>query len=98
MILVLGSVVAKPDRFEEVLRLSREHVARSRTEAGCVSHAVHQDAENPHRLVFVEEWQDRAALRDHLSVPASQAFGKALAASASVLPHLVIYEVTKIDI
>lgn len=98
MILVLGSVVAEAGHFDEVLRLSREHVARSRTEAGCVSHAVHQDTENPNRLVFVEEWQDQAALQDHLRVPASQAFGKALTALASVPPHIVIYEASKVNI
>ena len=42
MILVIGSVVAQPTRIAEALALSREHVARSRLEPGCVSHAVHQ--------------------------------------------------------
>ena len=62
MIVVTGSVIARQDTFEEVRRLSLEHVQRSRAEPGCVSHAVHADCENPLRLVFIEQWADRAAL------------------------------------
>ena len=78
MILVIGSVLAQEDRLAEALRLSKEHVARSRTEPGCITHAVHQDTENQHRLVIVEEWADQAALQQHFRVPASRAFAQAL--------------------
>ena len=98
MILVLGSVVAKEGSLAEVLRLSQEHVSRSRTELGCASHAVHIDAENPSRLVFVEEWQDQAALQAHFLVPASRAFGKALAELAAEPPRLAVYEATKVKV
>jgi len=49
MILVTGSVTARQDTFDEVRRLSLEHVQRSRKEPGCISHAVHIDCENPLR-------------------------------------------------
>ncbi len=74
MILVTGCIVAKEDCLAEALSLSLEHVRRSRLENGCIAHAVHQDVENPQRLVFVEEWADEASLAAHLAVPASQAF------------------------
>src|SRR5438105_3412802 len=69
MIIVTGSILARADTFDEVLRLSREHVERSRKEPGCVSHAVHVDCENPLRLFFFEQWADEAALRAHFAVP-----------------------------
>jgi quinol monooxygenase YgiN len=72
MIVVTGSVTARPDSLEEVRRLSLEHVQRSRQEPGCISHAVHVDCENPLRLVFFEQWADRAALLAHFAVPASE--------------------------
>ena len=65
MIVVTGSVTARADSFDEVRKLSLEHVHRSRTEPGCISHAVHVDCENPLRLVFFEQWADRAALLAH---------------------------------
>ena len=62
MIVVTGSVTARQDSFDAVKKLSLEHVHRSRSEPGCISHAVHVDCENPLRLVFIEQWADRAAL------------------------------------
>ena len=76
MIVVTGDAVAKPETFDEVRRLSLEHVHRSRSEPGCISHAVHIDCENPLRLVFVEQWADKQALMAHFQVPASRAFDR----------------------
>lgn len=91
MIIVLGSVVVREGEVEKALALSQEHVARSRTEPGCIAHAVHPDVENPLRLVFVEQWSDQAALKEHFKVPASRAFVKALSALASALPSIAMY-------
>jgi quinol monooxygenase YgiN len=92
MIIVLGSVVARAGREAEALALSRAHVERSRAEPGCLAHAVHQDAENPSRLVFVEQWATQAALWDHFKVPASRAFAQALAALAAQAPDIALYD------
>jgi quinol monooxygenase YgiN len=70
MIVVTGSVTARKETFNEVRRLSLEHVHRSRAEPGCISHAVHVDCEDALRLVFIEQWVDRAALLAHFAVPA----------------------------
>jgi quinol monooxygenase YgiN len=72
MILVTGSVTAREESLDEVRQLSLEHVQRSRDEPGCISHAVHIDCENPLRLVFVEQWTDKAALLAHFAVAASR--------------------------
>jgi quinol monooxygenase YgiN len=78
MILVTGSILAREECFDEVLRLSLEHVERSRKEPGCISHAVHVDCQNPLRLFFFEQWADEPALRAHFAVPASRQFVKSL--------------------
>ena len=80
MILVTGSILARDDSFDEVLRLSMEHVVRSRKEPGCISHAVHVECENPLRLFFFEQWADEAALHAHFAVPATRQFVKSLKA------------------
>ena len=97
MIVVTGSVTAKPDTFDEVRRLSLEHVRRSRGEPGCISHAVQIDCENPLRLVFFEQWADRAALLTHFAVPASRDFVRALQSLAAAATTIEIYDATKID-
>ncbi|WP_157615238.1 putative quinol monooxygenase [Rhizobacter sp. Root404] len=44
MIIVTGTLHARPDTVAELLALSREHVARSLTEPGCLEHGVAVDA------------------------------------------------------
>jgi quinol monooxygenase YgiN len=74
MILITGSIVATPATFEEVRTLSLAHVRRSRGEEGCLHHAVHVDAENSLRLVFVEHWRDRKAVLKHIADPDARGF------------------------
>ena len=90
MIVVLGDVDIRPDAFDEAMAISRAHVERSRTEPGCVSHDVLTDPTQPNRLVFVERWEDRAALDQHFTVPESIEFAQALSALAAAQPHMQI--------
>jgi quinol monooxygenase YgiN len=96
MILITGSVIAREGRLAEALALSLEHVRRSRLEPGCISHAVHHDAENPNRLFFFEQWADQAAVAVHFAVPASRAFVKALRGVAVEGTQLMMYDAKEI--
>ena len=98
MILVTGGFVAKESCLAEALELSLEHVRRSRREPGCLAHAVHQDAEHPSHLVFVEQWEDRAALAAHFAVPASREFVRSIARLAVAAPTISIYEATRVEL
>jgi quinol monooxygenase YgiN len=95
MIVVTGSVTARQDSFDDVRTLSLEHVHRSRAEPGCISHAVHVDCENPLRLVFIEQWADRAALAAHFAVPASRDFVRSLQSLAAAATTIEIFEATR---
>lgn len=92
MIIITGAVVARPDTIDELRALSLEHVRRSRGEPGCLSHAVHIDAENPLRLFFFETWLDRAAVAAHFAVPESRAFAKAAGRLAAEQTALQLYD------
>ena len=92
MLIVIGSIRARPDTVERALALSLEHVRRSRQEPGCRLHSVHRDAEDPLRLVFLEHWADAGSLRAHFEVPASGAFVDEAAALADGPPEISIYE------
>jgi quinol monooxygenase YgiN len=92
MVIVLGSVCVEEAHVEQALALSHQHVVRSREEPGCISHAVHLHAENPFRLVFVEEWADQQALFEHFRVPASGDFVRALSELASEAPSMRMFE------
>jgi quinol monooxygenase YgiN len=97
MIVVTGSVTAREDSFDEINRLSLEHVHRSRREPGCISHAVHIDCENPLRLVFIEQWADRTALSAHFAVPASRDFIRALQPLVTAAATIEIYDATRLE-
>jgi quinol monooxygenase YgiN len=94
MIIVTGSITARPDTVEAVVALSLEHVRRSREEPGCLFHAVHHDVEDERRLVFLEHWADADALRAHFAVPASNDFVRAVSALADGPTSIEIYEAT----
>ena len=96
MIIVTGTVIARLEAVEEALRLATEHVVRSRTEPGCISHDVLRDPQDPCRLVFVERWTDMAALKVHFAVPASGETVRALARLTTEPPAMQLYDATEI--
>ena len=94
MLIVTGSLTARPDAIDELIAVSLEHVRRSRTEPGCLLHSVHRDVEDPLRLVFLEHWADAEALRAHFAVPASNEFVKAARGLAAGSTAISIFEAT----
>lgn len=94
MIIVTGSITARPETVDRLIEISLEHVRRSRAEPGCLLHSVHRDVEDPLRLVFVEHWADADALRAHFAVPASGRFVEEAAALAVAPGSISIHEAT----
>jgi quinol monooxygenase YgiN len=92
VIIVTGSVKAQKATLARMRELCLEHVHRSRTEPGCLLHSVHHDVEDPLTLLFLEHWQDRAALDAHFRVPASSDFVTAISELAAEPPAMQIYE------
>ena len=55
VIIVIGSIVVKAGSVDDALKVSQQHVSRSRSEPGCIAHGVHIDSENPQRLGSCDE-------------------------------------------
>ncbi|WP_088308411.1 putative quinol monooxygenase [Novosphingobium sp. B 225] len=91
MILITGSAQIRPEHRDEALQLGIEHSARSRGEPGCLAHNCHIDAEDPLRIVFVEEWADMAAVKAHFAVPESGEFVQVIGAMAEGAPVMRIF-------
>ena len=96
MIIVTGTLHARPDTLTQALALSRAHVERSRAEPGCLEHGVAIDVDDPLRLVFFERWADAQAIGAHLALPASRGFGKAVAALVDRPPTLSMFEASEL--
>lgn len=97
MIIVLGSIIAAPGKLQEALHISQTHVVRARQVAGCLSHGVHIDSENPERLVFVEQWVDQASIWGHIQSPQTRAFVRALIPCAAHISNTDFFEAAAIQ-
>ena len=97
MILITGSILARPETFAVLREAGIEHSRRSRAEPGCIAHNVHVDCENPLRLVFVEKWQDRAAVAAHFKVKASIDFVASARKLGAAPPEIEILDTTPVS-
>jgi len=92
MILITGSILAKPETFEALREAGLDHSRRSRGEPGCIAHNVHVDCENPLKLVFVEKWQDQSAVTTHFRVKGSLEFVTAARKLAAEPPVIELFD------
>jgi quinol monooxygenase YgiN len=96
MMIITGDLLIKEDNMQEALQICQKHVAHSRTEPGCISHAVYQDPDDVLRLFFYEQWEDQAAIDAHFVLPSSQAFVTAVSTLVSAPPNLHIFNAEQI--
>jgi quinol monooxygenase YgiN len=98
MVIVTGSIEARPETIDQILELGMAHVQRSRLEAGCLLHSVHRDVENEFRVVFIEQWEDTEALDAHFHVPSAVEFVREVSSLARRPPEMSIFEADVISI
>jgi quinol monooxygenase YgiN len=67
MIVVVGRVRTDAERRARLIEVGQRVAIASRREAGCISYALHQDTEDENAFVFVEEWENETALRQHFT-------------------------------
>lgn len=92
MIIVTGSVDVLAGHEAAAMSLCQQHVERSRTEQGCISHSVYVEADQPRRFFFFEQWSDRAALAQHFEQRSAVEFVAALRKLLIKEPVMSIYE------
>lgn len=94
MIIIWGSVETEDQYRDALLHVCRTHVARSRSEPGCISHGAYVDTEDANRIVFFERWEDDDSVRQHFREPASQRFVAELRQYARSEPSLEMFAAT----
>lgn len=65
-IVVVGAFTAKPGREEDAKQAFERLIEPTHREAGCILYALHQGADDPARLAFIERWASREELDAHL--------------------------------
>jgi len=96
MIIITGDLLIKDDSMEQAMQACQKHVAHSRTEPGCISHAVYRDPEDSLRLFFYEQWEDQASIDAHFVLPGSQAFVAHVRTLVTAPPNLHIFSAEQI--
>ena len=66
---IIGTVVAKPEKRGELLKILAAQVDPTRSEPGNINYNFHCDKNNPNIFVFYENFVDQAALDSHLKMP-----------------------------
>ncbi|MBV8989872.1 MAG: antibiotic biosynthesis monooxygenase [Solirubrobacterales bacterium] len=66
-IVIVASFTAKPGKEANAAAAFQALMEPTHQENGCILYALHQGADDPRRLAFVERWESREALEAHLA-------------------------------
>jgi quinol monooxygenase YgiN len=88
MIVVVGRVKTDAEKRAALIEIAQTVAAASRAEQGCVSYRVYEDTELEGDFVFVEEWEDDAALERHFATPHIAAFMQAIPTAIVAQPDV----------
>ena len=67
MIKVIAKSVVKKNKINEYKDMVQELIEKTRAEEKNISYVLYQDVDNPQILTFIEEWEDQAALDEHMN-------------------------------
>ncbi|MFN2538675.1 MAG: putative quinol monooxygenase [Mycobacteriales bacterium] len=91
MLVVVATLIGKPERRSDIAAALAKAAAASRGDAGCLSYSFAQDVEDPDRFLSIETWQDQASLDAHAKQPhlgeLFAAIGDALAGQADITTY-----------
>lgn len=65
MIKIIAKTTVPAENLNTFITLTKPLVAASQAEEGNIFYNLHQSQENPEELVFIEAWQDQAAIDSH---------------------------------
>ena len=69
MIKIIAKTTVPAEQFEQFVLLAKPLVAASQAEAGNLFYNLHRSQSNPEELVFIECWENQAAIDKHNASP-----------------------------
>jgi quinol monooxygenase YgiN len=78
MLVVIAHLQAKPGKSVQLIAACQPAIESAQAESGCISYTLTQQTASENDFIFVEEWQDVDALRQHMGTPAQGELGQAL--------------------
>jgi autoinducer 2-degrading protein len=90
MFTIVATLYPKPEHRDFFLDLGRQDAISSvRDEPGCVRFEVHENADNPEELVFIESYHDEAAFDAHTKMPHFADFFRAIHGKSAKPPQVL---------
>lgn len=65
-LIIVARVEAKPGHAKELVAAQVELVQAARKQPGCLLYDLHEDEDQPGRVLFFERWRDRASWEAHM--------------------------------
>ncbi len=97
MIAVIAKLPVQAEKKDEALAAVKKLMAEVAKEAGTISYTLNIDDKEPNTLVFMERYQDKAALSAHSATPHFKEFMEKAMAFAAGEPEIkVLNEVESI--
>jgi quinol monooxygenase YgiN len=90
-IVVVGRLIARPGKQDELTEVLSALAARTHAEDGCLLYALHREVDDPDQYAIIERWASPEALRAHLR---SDHFAAVIARAEELLagpPNSVTY-------
>ena len=91
-VVVLVTLVARPGKESEAQRFLWDLLEPSHKDAGCLLYAVHRAADDPRRFAFVERWESRELLEQHIATEHIQTAMSRVDEFFTEGPHIVVYD------
>jgi len=96
MVIVHAFIEVKEGMAQQFLDAAGKCVIETRKEPGCHFYTLYADAEDPLKFIFVEEWEDKAALDNHMTLPHFLELKKSLKDIVSGPGSAKVFEASKI--
>ena len=91
-VVVLVNLVARPGKEAEGEQFLNELLAPTHAEPGCLLYALHRAVDDPQRIAFVERWESRELLEQHMASEHIQDALNDVGSYFSEGPEITIYE------
>lgn len=93
MIVVVARASTDASRRAELIRVSERVAVASRAEAGCLGYRIYEETERANEFVFIEEWEDEAALQAHFATPHIAEFMGSIMATVTSTPDIQFHTI-----
>jgi hypothetical protein len=91
---ITAIITVKAEHRAELLDVFTALVGESRKEGSNLRYDLHQDLQNPNRLVFFENWKDQAAVDSHNASVHFQNFLKAIDGKTEAVDIVLMKDVS----